>query len=74
MTKETVAQLTSIDERTPLNHQHQCNNTKPVNARRLKSNLRNVPNRSLIAGNLCLILVVVCLVLISKLIIYMHDA
>ncbi|KAK1410521.1 hypothetical protein QVD17_37058 [Tagetes erecta] len=50
MTKETVAHLTSIDEQTPLNHQHRIDNTKPVNIRRLKSNRRNLPNRSLIAA------------------------
>ncbi|KAK9062081.1 hypothetical protein SSX86_019266 [Deinandra increscens subsp. villosa] len=52
MTKETGAPLTSIDEHSPLNHQ-QHNHTpraSAANTRRLKSNRRNLPNRSLIAA------------------------
>ncbi|KAJ0464174.1 putative ankyrin repeat-containing domain, PGG domain, ankyrin repeat-containing domain superfamily [Helianthus annuus] len=52
MKKETGAQLTSIDEQKPLNHQQQINPRAAsfANSRRLKSNRRNLPNRSLIAA------------------------
>ncbi|MFS8010209.1 hypothetical protein Hanom_Chr14g01294411 [Helianthus anomalus] len=75
MTKETGAQLTSIDdEQTPLNNHHQQINPRAAsfaNSRRLKSNQRSLPNRSLIAGStfgfitLCFIIYCNMLVMMS---------
>ncbi|KAI7738373.1 hypothetical protein M8C21_008436 [Ambrosia artemisiifolia] len=53
MMKEAGPQLISIDEQQPLSHQQQQVNGRAAsfaNSRRLKSNRRNLPNRSLIAA------------------------